>query len=158
MSSNRDITRIDADRPARQRIRDEVSSWYGVTTAIGSHGELSFRVGEREIGHLHGDAVAHFRFEEAVWAQLRAIGRIDVHPLFPDSKGLASRRMAAERDVDDVIALMRLNHELALRRLERRADRAASRADNQALPIGNATHPWSMPLHGGTGAISEGGL
>jgi hypothetical protein len=33
-------------------------------------GEFAFKVGGREIGHLHGDHVAHFGFPKQVWASL----------------------------------------------------------------------------------------
>jgi len=47
-------------RSPSQQIIDVVASWPGVTTAQGNRGELSFRLGRRELGHLHGDAAAHF--------------------------------------------------------------------------------------------------
>ncbi len=40
--------------PSR-RITDEVTSWPGVEAGYGSRGEYAFRLGRREIGHLHGD-------------------------------------------------------------------------------------------------------
>ncbi len=36
-------------------IIDEVTSWPGITAVDGDRGELSFRLGKRELGHLHGD-------------------------------------------------------------------------------------------------------
>ncbi|WP_217913306.1 luciferase family protein [Miltoncostaea marina] len=100
-------------RPAA-RITREVTAWPGVTAADGSRGELSFRVGGREIGHLHGDRVAHFAFPTAEWRRLFDAGRIDHHPVTPGRPGWAQRRIASEADVDDVIALMRRNYERAL--------------------------------------------
>src|SRR5687768_16347903 len=96
---------------ASERITAEATSWPGVTTAHGSRGEFSFRVGRREIGHLHGDRVAHFGFPKATGAQLRAEGRIGSHPVMPDNPGWGARRMESDADVDDVIALMRLNYD-----------------------------------------------
>jgi len=96
--------------PSR-RIAAEVMSWDGTDSAIGSRGELSFRVGRREIGHLHGDRVAHFFFTRELWSELAAAGRITEHPVFPGKVGPAERRIATEEDVADVIALLRLNHE-----------------------------------------------
>jgi hypothetical protein len=99
-----------------ERITEEVRSWPGVIAAPGSRGELSFRVGRREIGHLHGDRVAHFGFPKAVWRLLFEPGRIDYHPVFPGRPGFGARRIEAEEDVDDVIALMRLNYERVVER------------------------------------------
>jgi hypothetical protein len=102
---------------ASARITREVTAWPGVTTADGSRGEFSFRVGRREIGHLHGDRVAHFAFPRAEWWRLHAEGRITHHPVFPDRPGWAQRRIAGAEDVADVIALLRLNYDRAIRRV-----------------------------------------
>ena len=52
-----------------QRIIDEVTSWPGVEAVNGSRGELSLRLGRREIGHLHGDHAMHAGFPKAVSAR-----------------------------------------------------------------------------------------
>ena len=96
---------------ASQRITAEVTSWPGVEAGPGRRGEFAFRVGRREIGHLHGDHAAHFSFAKDVWATLFEQGRVTYHPVFPDKCGPAARRIADETDVDDVIALMRLNYD-----------------------------------------------
>ena len=92
-------------------ITDEVTSWPGVEAGPGLRGEFSFRVRRREIGHLHGDRAAHFFFPEDVWAELFSQGRIGYHPVFPTRQGPAARRIDAEDDVREVIALMRLNYD-----------------------------------------------
>lgn len=98
---------------ASRRIADEVESWEGVTSGFGEMGELAFKVGGREIGHLHGDTAAHFFFNREVWNELRAAGRIVGHPVFPGRRGPAARRIAGDEDVRDVVALMRLNYDRA---------------------------------------------
>jgi hypothetical protein len=96
---------------ASQQITDEVTSWPGVEAGPGRRGEFAFRVGRREIGHLHGDRSAHFSFPKDVWAELREQGRIVDHPIFPGKVGPAARRIEDEADVRDVIQLMRLNYD-----------------------------------------------
>jgi hypothetical protein len=96
---------------ASKRITEAVTSWPGVEAGPGERGEFAFRVARREIGHLHGDHAAHFAFPKDVWAALFEQGRIDYHPVFPGRAGLGSRRIVSGEDVDDVIALMRLNYE-----------------------------------------------
>ena len=100
-------------RPS-ERITEEVTSWPGVAAGPGSRGEFAFKVGGREIGHLHGDHAAHFGFPKEVWARLFEQGRIDYHPVFPGRPGFGARRIESEADVDDVIALMRLTYEQAV--------------------------------------------
>jgi hypothetical protein len=94
-----------------ERITEEVTSWPGVEAGPGRRGEFAFTVGRREVGHLHGDRAAHFGFPKDVWAELRAEGRIVPHPVFPDSIGTAARRIDDDDEVQDVIALMRLNND-----------------------------------------------
>jgi hypothetical protein len=101
---------------ASQRITDEVTSWPGVTAGPGRRGEFAFRVGRREIGHLHGDHAAHFSFPKQVWTDLYQRGRVVHHPVFPGKQGPAARRIAEEADVRDVIALLRLNYDRAVAR------------------------------------------
>jgi Luciferase len=99
------------EQRASKRITDAVTSWPGVVAGPGRRGELSFKVGGREIGHLHGDSVAHFSFPKDVWRSLYDEGRIDYHPVFPGRPGMGARRLEGDLDVDDVIVLMRLNYE-----------------------------------------------
>jgi hypothetical protein len=96
---------------ASQRITAEVTSWPGVEAGPGRRGEFAFRVGRRELGHLHGDHAAHFAFPKQVWAKLFAQGRVVHHPVFPGREGPAARRIADNADVHDVIALLRLNYD-----------------------------------------------
>jgi hypothetical protein len=101
-------------RSASERITEEVTSWPGVTAGPGRRGEFAFKVGGREIGHLHGDRAAHFGFPKQVWRELREQGRIEPHPVFPDKEGPAARQIVDDADVRDVIALLRLNYDRAV--------------------------------------------
>jgi hypothetical protein len=82
-----------------------------VTAGPGRRGEFSFKVGRREIGHLHGDRVAHFGFPKSVWKELFDAGRIGYHPVFPGKPGWGARQIEDEADVEDVVAMLRLNYE-----------------------------------------------
>jgi hypothetical protein len=106
---------------AAERITAEVTSWRGVEAGQGSRGEFAFKVGRREIGHLHGDFLAHFFFPKEVGLSLREQGRVVDHPVFPGKPGPAARAIESEGDVLDVIELLRLNY-----------DRVVSRTDQPA--------------------------
>jgi hypothetical protein len=101
---------------ASEQITNEVTSWPGVEAGPGKRGEFAFKLGHREIGHLHGDRSAHFSFPKDLWAELEARGRITEHPVFPGRVGPAARRIDSQGDVEDVIALMRLNYERVVQR------------------------------------------
>jgi len=46
-----------------------------------------------------------------VWHELFDAGRIGYHPVFPGKPGFGARAISSDEDVDDVIALMRLNYD-----------------------------------------------
>jgi hypothetical protein len=104
-------TTVSDSRTASKRIIEEVTSWPGVEVRPGDRGELSIQLGRREIGHLHGDRVAHLSFPKPVWLELHEVGRIDYHPVFPGKIGWAERRIEQETDILDVIELLRLNYD-----------------------------------------------
>jgi hypothetical protein len=101
---------------ASEQITEEVTSWPGVEAGPGRRGEFAFKVGRREIGHLHGDHAAHFSFPKDVWADLMEQGRVVDHPVFRGKAGPAARRIENEADARDVIELMRLNYDRAVAR------------------------------------------
>jgi hypothetical protein len=103
-------------RTASEQITEEVTSWPGIEAGEGRRGEFAFKVGRREIGHLHGDRAAHFSFPKQVWAELFAQGRIVHHPVFPGKPGPGARRIDDEADVRDVIELLRLNYDRVVAR------------------------------------------
>ena len=99
---------------ASEQITEEVTSWDDVTAGLGSRGEWSFKLGRKELGHLHGDRVLHLAFPKAIWHELYEAGRIDYHPVFPGRPGFAARPIEGDDDVDDVIAMIRLNYDRAV--------------------------------------------
>jgi Family of unknown function (DUF5519) len=101
---------------ASEQITAEVTSWPGVEAEHGTRGEFAFKLGGRELGHLHGDHAAHFGFPKGIWQELYAEQRIDYHPVFPGRPGFAARRIETDDDVQDVIALLRLNYDRVVAR------------------------------------------
>jgi hypothetical protein len=110
-------------RTASQVITDEVTSWPGVTAGHGRRGEFGFKIGPRQLGHLHGDYAAHLSFPKDVWQRLYDEGRIDYHPVFPGKPGHASRRIENDDDVRDVIAMIRMNYDRVVERFGLPAER-----------------------------------
>jgi hypothetical protein len=94
----------------QQRIIREVTAWGGVTTAPHRFGGVELRVGRRELGHLHGNKLADLPFPVRVREQLVAAGKAQPHHVMPES-GWISYYIRDERDVDDVVALFRLNYD-----------------------------------------------
>ena len=94
------------------RIEREVGSWDGVTVAPHRFGGVEFRLGRRELGHLHGDALADLPFPRRIGEMLVETGRAERHHVLPDS-GWVTKRIRTEEDVGETIELFRLAYERA---------------------------------------------
>ena len=101
------------------RIAEEVLGWPGVSSAPHRFGGVEFRVGRRELGHLHGDRLADLPFPRRVRDRLIAEGRARPHHVLPDS-GWVSVPIHSEADADRVVELMRIGYERAQGQAERR--------------------------------------
>lgn len=115
---NREAGASAAMRPGEQ-IAAEVASWPGVTSAPHRFGGVEFRLGRRELGHLHGDRIADLPFPRRIRDELVADGRARPHHVLPDS-GWVTAPIPAD-DVEPVIELFRLAYKRAAAATERRS-------------------------------------
>jgi len=88
----------------------EVSAWAGVTVGRHRFGGTEFRLGRRELGHLHGSRLADLPFPLLVRDDLVAAGRAQAHHVHPDS-GWVTYAIHDRSDVARVVALFRLNYD-----------------------------------------------
>ena len=100
-----------SSRTAIEAVRAEVVGWDGVTTHEHRFGGLEFRLGHRELGHLHG-SIADLPFPRRVRDELVAAGRARPHHVLPDS-GWVTAPMRTTSEVAGVIELFRQNYERA---------------------------------------------
>ncbi len=98
---------------AADRIRETVSSWDGVEVAPHRFGGIEFRIGRRELGHLHGDRIADLPFPRRIRDELIAEGRARPHHVLPDTGWVTVP--VASGAVDDVIEIFRLSYDRATR-------------------------------------------
>src|SRR5262245_27627945 len=96
--------------PIDRQIIREVSSWPNVTVAPHRFGGVEFRVGRRELGHLHGSRWADLPFPVRVRDALLAAGKAERHHVLPDS-GWITVRIRNAGDVALVVELFRMNYE-----------------------------------------------
>jgi hypothetical protein len=97
---------------AGARIEREVGSWDGVTTHPHRFGGTEFRLGRRELGHLHGDRLADLPFRRVVRDMLVETGRALPHHVLPDT-GWVSKPIESDEDAAEAIELFRLSYERA---------------------------------------------
>jgi hypothetical protein len=95
------------------RIAHEVGSWDGVTSHAHRFGGVEFRLGRRELGHLHGDRLADLPFPKRVRDELVAEGRAEPHHVLPHT-GWVSFRIRGEADVAAAIELFRMSYDRAV--------------------------------------------
>ena len=98
------------DDPITTQITREVAGWPGVSVVPHRFGGVEFRVGRRELGHLHGNHLADLPFPVRVREQLVKEHRAQRHHVLPES-GWVSYVIHDAADVAPVIALFRLNFE-----------------------------------------------
>jgi hypothetical protein len=96
-----------------ERIEHEIGSWPGVTTHEHRFGGVEFRLGRREIGHLHGARWADLPFHKGIRDMLVDTGRAQPHHVLPHT-GWVSKQIRSHADVDEVIELFRLSYERAM--------------------------------------------
>ena len=95
-----------------ERIADTVRSWPGVDEAPHRFGGVEFRVGRRELGHLHGDRIADLPFPRRVRDDLIAEGRARPHHVLPDS-GWITVSIHSSEEADNALDLFRMAYERA---------------------------------------------
>jgi Family of unknown function (DUF5519) len=93
-------------------IEREVLTWPGVSKEPGRFNSVSFTIGRREIGHVHRNGVADLPFPRAVHDELIASGRARPHQA--GVAGVVSVWLETPADVDQALALFRMNYDRAL--------------------------------------------
>ena len=100
-------------RGAGQTIKTTVSAWKGITAHAHRFGGTEYRLGDREIGHVHGDGLVDIPFPTKVRNEIVAAGQAEPHHVLPDS-GWVSFYIRAAEDVERAIALLRRSYDIAV--------------------------------------------
>ena len=108
---------------AAARISAVVGSWPDVKRGSHRFGGVEFRLGRRELGHLHGDRSADIPFPRRVRDELVAGGRALPPRALPDS-GWITFPIDTDEDVNHAIELFRMAYERA-RKARERSERIA---------------------------------
>jgi luciferase-like monooxygenase len=103
---------------AQRRVCEAVAQWAGVEIAPHRYGGLEFKLGKRELGHIHGDRLVDIPFPKSVRNELVAAGEAEPHHILPES-GWVSVFLREEPDVDRAIRLLERSFSLAAERTTR---------------------------------------
>jgi len=111
---------------ANEMIRIAVMSCKGITSGVHRFGGTEYKLGKREIGHVHafvpehltsacrhGNYLVDIPFPMKVRNELIKNGEAEVHHILPES-GWVSFYINNENDVEKAIALLKKSYMLAL--------------------------------------------
>ncbi|MBY0492421.1 MAG: DUF5519 family protein [Gemmatimonadaceae bacterium] len=84
--------------------------WDGIEERPHRFGGVEFRLGTREVGHVHVGGVADLLVSVRMRRDLVAAGRAAAHHTLPQS-GWISFRLRSEHDVPAAVELFRMNYE-----------------------------------------------
>ena len=105
---------------AREQIAKAALDWPRVEAHPHRFGGTEFRLGSREIGHVHGDHLVDIPFPTRVRQEVVAAGQAEPHHVLPDS-GWVSLYLRKPEDVEGAITLLHRSYQLAAAQLARRA-------------------------------------
>lgn len=100
---------------ALDEIGREVSSWNGVVVSPHRFGGTEFRLGRRELGHVHGDSFADIVLPMDVRNNVIDEGMAEPHHILPKS-GWITFRFRKQGDIERAIELFRLSYDYASKR------------------------------------------
>jgi len=99
-------------RNGQETITQTLLSWEGVTTQAHRFGGVEYRLGTRELGHIHGDHLVDIPFPKKVRDEIVDAGLAKPHHILPET-GWVSFYLQEEGDVQKAIELLRRSYEIA---------------------------------------------
>ena len=110
---------------ARKMINQTVMSWAGITKHRHRYGGTEWRLGRREIGHMHGNWLVDIPFPKKIRDAVVSAGEAEAHHILPDS-GWVSFYLRQPADIEQAIKLLHRSFELAEAQQARRQGKDAS--------------------------------
>jgi len=99
---------------ASKQIIDTLLTWDGMETHPHRFGGTEFRIGKREIGHIHGDALVDIPFPKKIRDEIVAAGGAQPHHILPET-GWVSFYLREVGDIERAIALLKRSYEITLK-------------------------------------------
>ena len=99
---------------AGKKIETALQTFSGITAQPHRYGGTEYRIGRREIGHVHADRLVDIPFPKKVRDELVATGRAEPHHILPQS-GWVSIYLKRPPDVERAIELLQYSFEIAVK-------------------------------------------
>jgi len=99
---------------ASKQIVDTLLTWEGIESHPHRFGGTEFRIGKREIGHIHGDYLVDIPFPTKIRNEIVAAGEASPHHILPET-GWVSFYLKKDGDVQKAIDLLDRSYKIALK-------------------------------------------
>jgi hypothetical protein len=105
-------------RGASKQIINTLLTWEGMEAHPHRFGGTEFRIGKREIGHIHGDSLVDIPFPKKVRDEIVAAGEAQPHHILPET-GWVSFYLKDDGDVEKAIILLKRSYDITLKQKAR---------------------------------------
>jgi hypothetical protein len=99
---------------ASNQIIETLLTWEGIESHPHRFGGVEFRIGKREIGHMHGDSLVDIPFPKKVRDEIVAAGEAQPHHILPET-GWISFHLREEGDIQKAMDLLNRSYQIALK-------------------------------------------
>ena len=118
-----------------ERMHRQVMGWEGVESRPHRFGGREYRLGRRELGHVHGDHVVDVPLPSRIRDRILQEGRAEPHHVLPAS-GWVSLFLRTDDDVARGIELLRLSYDLAMEQKRKKTPDEGTSSAGQPAPAG----------------------
>jgi len=102
-----------------ERIKLAMMECSGVTSSVHRFGGTEYKLGKREIGHIHGNYLVDIPFPMKIRNAIIESGEAEPHHILTES-GWVSIFIRNESDIERAIALLKKSYNIALEQKEKR--------------------------------------
>ena len=129
---------------AQDVLERELLTWEGVESRAHRFGGREYRLGRREIGHVHGDELIDIPLPRRMRDEVVAAGRADPHHVLPNT-GWISVHLRNPEDVKIGIELLRLSYELALEQNRKKGTTGSASDESRGSRLARLPPPTCSP-------------
>ena len=105
---------------ASEKIHKAIIELHGVESFKHRFGGTEYKLGKREIGHIHGNHLVDIPFPMKIRNELVENGDVKPHHILPES-GWVSLYIRTEEDVKNAIRLLKKSFDIAVENINKRS-------------------------------------